>query len=345
MIRMEHLDIVLPGFCVRDVNLDVADGEFFALIGPTGSGKSLVLESVAGLVPQARGRITVAGRDVTALPPERRGVGIVYQDNALFPHLSVMENITYGLRYHRLAGDEAARRVEWLVDVLGLSRIRERGVCNLSGGEQQRVSLARALAVNPPVLLLDEPLSALDPNFREEIRALLKTLHAELGTTFFMVTHDFAEALFLAERVGVLRDGALEQVGPVRDVFCRPRTPFVAEFVGMKNVFEAHFAPGEAVFHGLRCPLPHPVADGCGHVALRPEDLVLSRDGGIPDHYVRYEGNVRTVCDLGFVYEVAVRCGSADFRALMDRRSLMESDIRSGDAVSVGFSAGAVHAF
>lgn len=345
MIRISDLNITFADFAVRDVNLDVADGEFFALIGPTGSGKSLVLESVAGLVPQAKGRIAVNGRDVTDLPPERRGVGIVYQDNALFPHMSVMQNITYGLRYHDVDRTEARRRVDWLVEMLGLTRIAGRGVCALSGGEQQRVCLARALAVNPRVLLLDEPLSALDPNFREEIRGLLRTLHRDLGTTFFMVTHDFSEALFLAQRVGVLRGGQLEQVGGAREVFCQPSTPFVAEFVGMKNVFPATFSKQEARFGGLCCPLPQVAEERCAHVALRPEDVAVTRGAALPDGYVSFPGTVRRVSDLGFMVELGVRCAEADFKALLDRRTLLESGIACGDAVNLGFAAQAVHTF
>ena len=200
MIELRDLRVDLPGFHLGEITLTVGRGEFFALMGPTGSGKTLILESVAGLVRADGGSILLNGRDVTSLPPERRGVGLVYQDHALFPHMTVTRNITYGRRYHGMDKAEGLRLARELMEILGLTRVADRKPANLSGGERQRTALARALACRPSVLLLDEPLSSLDPQFREDVRRNLADLHASAGTTFLMVTHDFVDALTLAGR-------------------------------------------------------------------------------------------------------------------------------------------------
>ena len=199
MIELKQLRIAVPGFEVRDIDLTIQKGEFFALLGPTGSGKTLILETIAGLMTARSGRILIEEQDVTHLPPERRNVGMVYQESALFPHLSVEKNIRYGLRYCR-SDRMDPRRLHGLVEQLEISHLLKRSVRNLSGGEKQRVALARALATRPSVLLLDEPLSALDSSFREDVRHALKELHRSLNTTFVLVTHDFTEALYLADR-------------------------------------------------------------------------------------------------------------------------------------------------
>ncbi len=233
MIRIENLCVRLPDFSLDRINLHVADGEFFILLGPTGAGKTVLLESVAGLVPVSSGRIHLNGRNVTHLCPEKRGVGIVYQDSALFPHLTVKDNIRYGLRYQKDSPDKAPMKFDPLVEALGIGHLLHRNATTLSGGEKQRVALARALIVAPALLLLDEPLSALDPNFREEIRDILKDLHRNTGVTILMVTHDFAEARYLAQHIAVINNGRLEQTGTVDAVFLKPATAFTARFVGM----------------------------------------------------------------------------------------------------------------
>jgi molybdate/tungstate transport system ATP-binding protein len=205
MIEIKDLFIKFPGFVLRDINLSIGDGEFFMLLGPTGAGKTLVLEAIAGIVPITGGQIVVKGRDITRLPPEHRGTSIVYQDYALFPHLSVLKNITYGLRYHKNDPKISEKRVTWLMEQLGLQSLAQRSIHNLSGGEKQRVALARALAVNPSVLLLDEPLSALDPNFREDIRELLKKLHQEVETTFLMWPNSWELRMFFMHHLKIKR--------------------------------------------------------------------------------------------------------------------------------------------
>ncbi|MBN2254899.1 MAG: ATP-binding cassette domain-containing protein, partial [Deltaproteobacteria bacterium] len=232
MIRVEDVNIRLGEFTLRDINLAIDENEFFVLMGPTGAGKTVLLEAIAGLIPLRSGTIRVRDKDVTKMPPEKRGVSIVYQDYALFPHLTVRENIEYGLHFHKVDRGEADKRLTRMVEILDLGHLLKRLPLNLSGGENQRVALARALMVNPRVLLLDEPLSALDPGFREEIRNRLKGLHQNSTVTFLMVTHDFADALSLAERATVMNNGVIEQTGSMSDIFQRPNSTFVADFVG-----------------------------------------------------------------------------------------------------------------
>jgi len=345
MIRLENLRIELDGFTLGDLSLAVRPGELFTLLGPTGAGKTLVLEAVAGVMPVTSGRILLGGRDVTRLPPERRGVGIVYQDYALFPHLSVIKNILYGLRYHDGDGADARRRVDGLVDRLGLGPLVNRSVTHLSGGEKQRTALARALAVRPEVLLLDEPLSALDPNFREEIRDVLKELHRELEVTVVLVTHDFAEALFLGERTALIRHGRLEQVGVTREVFRKPATPFAAEFVGMKNVFRASFDGDRARVGDLELRLESPPGDGASHVAARPEDVVVQPGPPLLEAPNLFEGRLVATMDRGAYREASVRVGEVVFKGTLSPKTLLEfSGMESGE-VHVHVPPPAIHAF
>lgn len=346
MIQVADLDLQLPGFALQDVSLQVEQGECFALLGPTGSGKSLILETVAGLVTPTRGSVRVDGRDVTKLPPEERNIGLVYQDHALFPHLSVEQNIRFGQRYKRMSRQRADERLAWLVSLLGLSRLLQRRTERLSGGEKQRVSLARALMVEPKVLLLDEPLSALDPAFREEVRNALKKLHQELGITFLLVTHDFSEALYLARRVAVIRQGRLEQVDMTPAVFQRPATPFVAQFVGMKNIFPASLQNGHCRFAGLECPVPPQARNvtGTGYAALRPEDARLVQEGEQPPAgWVRFPGVLRDVEHKGAHWEARVICGEGEFLVSLDKRALFDMGLAPQTRVEVAFPLDDLH--
>jgi molybdate/tungstate transport system ATP-binding protein len=345
MIRLESLRIELSGFTVHDIDLSIDDGEFFMLLGPTGAGKTLVLEAIAGISPITSGRILVKDRDITSLPPEARGIGIVYQDYALFPHLCVADNITYGLRYHRKEDIASEKWVQWLMDQLGLMSLAERSVKNLSGGERQRVALARALAVDPSVLLLDEPLSALDPNFREEIREVLKRLHREVGITFLMVTHDFAEALFLGERMAVIHQGRLEQTGPVVEIFQRPSTPFVAEFVGMKNIFPAVFDQGTALIEELALKVEAAPAKGHGHIAIRPEDIVIRKEA-ISDNGINLlEAKVLNIIQRGPYYEVSAKAGEIVFQTMLSKSNLIEMTVKEAKDVYLAIRTSDIHVF
>ena len=232
MIHIKNLSIRLPGFAIEKVSLTIEEGEFFILLGPTGAGKSLIIEALAGLIPIASGSLHLHGDEITHLPPEKRHLSIVYQDGALFPHLTVEANIAFGLRYMQKKGADPKKQVHHLMDRLGITHLRHRKPTTLSGGEKQRTALARALAIEPKILLLDEPLSALDPITRSEMVSLLKELHQERSMTCLMVTHDFSEAQLLGQSMAVIHDGRIEQSGPIHTLFHHPATPFVAQFLG-----------------------------------------------------------------------------------------------------------------
>ncbi|GBC59652.1 hypothetical protein DENIS_0593 [Desulfonema ishimotonii] len=341
MIQIENLSIRLPGFVLRDICLHVTPGEFFTLLGPTGAGKTLILDALVGIIPVTGGHILINGREVTGLPPERREIGIVYQDNALFPHLSVGENIRYGLRYRQKDRRKTGLNTDKLTEWLGIRHLSERSVLNLSGGEKQRVALARALATEPSVLLLDEPLSALDPNFRADIRDRLRRLHRETGVTVLMVTHDFTEAHFLARRTAILNRGRIEQTGPVREVFQRPVNPFVADFVGMKNIFPATLKRNVASVGTLRICLAAGATGDC--IAIRPEDIrVLPADSadGTENHF---PGEVTAVSSHGIYCDLCMQARDVHFRAILPYREVVASDLREGSRVTIAFDPADVH--
>ncbi|QNJ94817.1 ABC transporter ATP-binding protein [Mycolicibacterium fluoranthenivorans] len=220
---------------VEELDLSIADGEFFSLIGPSGCGKTTTLRMIAGLDQPTSGTIEVAGLDVTRTPPHRRPVNTVFQHYALFPHLDVQENVAFGLRERRMSNAEIRPRVDNILELVGLQQRKNHKPRLLSGGQQQRVALARALVLEPQVLVLDEPLGALDLKLRKSMQALLRQVQREVGITFIYVTHDQEEAFSMSTRVGVMNGGILEQVGPPRDVYQRPETLFVADFVGASN--------------------------------------------------------------------------------------------------------------
>ncbi len=227
---------------VRDVSLEVRPGEFLTLLGPSGCGKTTLLRLVAGFERPDTGRVLISGRDVTALPPYERPAKTVFQHYALFPHRTVAGNVAFGLETARRPRAEIAERVERALDMVRLPGLGGRGVHQLSGGQKQRVALARAVVMEPEVLLLDEPLSALDPKLRKEVQVEVKALHRRLGITFVFVTHDHDEALVLSDRVAVMNQGRLEQVGPPPELYDRPRTRFVADFLAVRNLLQATVA-------------------------------------------------------------------------------------------------------
>ena len=226
-----------PTPVVRDLSFAVPAGRFFTLLGPSGCGKSTVLKLIGGYVTPATGRIVVRGRDLTGLPPESRNAGMVFQNYALFPHLTARQNVAFGLEVRGRPRTERVRKVDAVLDRVGLTAAeRDRKPAGLSGGQQQRVALARALVIEPDLLLLDEPLANLDRQLREHLRDGLRTLQRDVGVTTVMVTHDQDEALAVSDEIGVMAGGTLAQVGSPVDVYRRPRTPFVARFLGAANL-------------------------------------------------------------------------------------------------------------
>jgi putative spermidine/putrescine transport system ATP-binding protein len=266
---------------LEPVTLAIARGETLVLLGPSGCGKTTMLRIIAGLeMPDAGGRVLFNENDVTGIPIEQRNVGMVFQSYALFPNMCVAENIGYGLKIRGIARPEREARVAELVKLTGIEGLERRRIDQLSGGQRQRVALARAVAVRPSVLLLDEPLTALDAALRERLRGELDRLLRMLGITTIYVTHDQAEAMVLGDRIVVMRKGAIAQIGEPRDIYFAPSSRFVAEFIGAANIVEGDYASGRLTLAGGTLALADGVAPGVVSAMIRPESIrIIAADG------------------------------------------------------------------
>ncbi|HET9293861.1 MAG TPA: ABC transporter ATP-binding protein [Gemmatimonadales bacterium] len=351
MIRLEGLTVRVGEFDLRDISFEVPTGGYGLIIGPTGSGKTTLLETVAGHNPVRAGRIGLHGEDVTDLPPERRGIGFVYQRYYLFPQLSVRENIRYGLVRGPLGPDVQRQRVSELAELLGISELLDRGISGLSGGETQRVALARALAPRPSILLLDEPFAAVDPTTRHMLRRELRALHERERITTLQVTHDFDEALRLGDLVAVLADGRIAQQGRPDEVFRYPNSAFVARFIGTGTVLSGtveRLAAGDGTPFAARFtsgPLSFEVIaerEGPAHAVLRPEDLLLSRDlqpTSARNHFAAVVRHVERLGPLTFVHLDAGRL----LTAAVTSASCDALGIAQGAGLIVTIKATAIH--
>jgi iron(III) transport system ATP-binding protein len=267
-----------------DINLEIRSGEFIFLLGPSGCGKTTLLRIIAGLEEPTGGKIVQGGLDVTRLPPSKRNIGIVFQSYALFPNLTVFQNIAYGLENRRESRQSIANRVDEMLALVGLDEYGDRYPTQLSGGQQQRVALARALAISPKVLLLDEPLSALDARVRANLRIEIAQLQRRLGVTTIMVSHDQEEALTMADRVVVMEKGKMVQLGEPEQIYHQPATPFVADFVGLMNFIPGKVAPGQdsrVEVGGLPLLLDQSILHAPGEpitLAIRPESVEIAQD-------------------------------------------------------------------
>ena len=391
-LQLRGLSVRLKEFHLSDIRLDVEPGEYFVVLGPTGAGKTVLLETIAGLFEPRDGRVLMDGRDITQVPPERRGIGFVYQDYVLFPHLKAGENIGFGLRLnhpswprslvrafgrlldqtthpHRLRSESARhhdvqRRVDEVSRLLSIDHLLHRRPDTLSGGEQQRVALARALVVEPLLLLLDEPLSALDPETRQSLQRELARVHRELGTTTLHVTHDFEEAVALGDRIAVVYEGEIVQVGTPEDIFRRPANEFVARFVGVRNVFAGHLQPGQprpaqpgatvapagqAVTHKtfvsgeLELEVDTDLT-GPAHASIRPEDIIISTEAIRSSARNHFEGPIVEIADRGTLIYITVEAPH-DITCIITRRSMEEMALQEGKEVHIAFKASAVHVF
>ena len=319
---------------VAGVTLDVPDGEFLVLLGPSGCGKTTTLRMIAGFIEPSEGAVRIGGADVTYLPPWRRNTGMVFQSYALFPHMTVAENVAFGLAMRRLPNAEIAARAQEALRLVRLGGFADRFPRQLSGGQQQRVALARVLAIRPDVLLLDEPLSNLDAKLREEVRIEIRELQRQLGLTTIMVTHDQEEALTVADRLVVMADGEIRQIGSQRDLYERPADRFVAGFVGRSTALQGRVtAPGQFQTSGgltLQC---RDGVSGAAALLLRPERLSLDAAQGMDN---RLPGKVEFVSYLGDVLELHVRLSPAD-RVVVQLPNRGVAPPAVGDAVEVGW--------
>jgi putative spermidine/putrescine transport system ATP-binding protein len=334
-----------PVHAVDGVQLSVVKGEFFALLGPSGCGKTTLLRVIAGIYPSDAGSVTLNGRDITRAPMHRRNMAMVFQSYALFPHLSAFDNVAFGLRARRLPRDEIRGRVAEALALVRLEALSARYPAQMSGGQQQRVALARALAVRPELLLLDEPLSNLDARLRDEMRVEIRDLQRRLGITTVLVTHDIGEAFTMSDRMGVMQDGKIVQIGRSEDIYNHPANRFVANFVGPTNelpLTDIEEEPGGwlgLLPAGLvvRLPAPSgPMGKGPGlRLILRPEALRINAGAGATTN--RYDAEIEDVVFLGAGTECRLRIGA--LRLLATLPTALGAKLRPGDKVTVGWNA------
>jgi len=325
-VRMEGLSrrygavVALDGF-----DLTVQAGELVALLGPSGCGKTTTLRLLAGLEDADAGTITVGGSDVTGLPASKRDMGMVFQAYSLFPHMTVRQNVSFGLRLRRVGSAQRDRRALEMLELVGLSSQADRYPHQISGGQQQRVALARALAIEPQVLLLDEPLSALDAKVRAQLRDEIRRIQLDVGITTLFVTHDQEEALAIADRVGVMREGHIEQLAPPVDVYSRPSTSFVAEFVGLTNRLPGTVSGSTVTVRGRDLPLVDLSTPGGTVTALvRPEAVTLAPDSGGPASSGPLTGTVIASTFLGATSRVTVDLGDLTIMAQLSTADAAE---------------------
>ena len=317
------------------VALDVARGETLVFLGPSGCGKTTLLRIIAGLEqPDAGGRVLFNGADVTAVPIERRNVGMVFQSYALFPNMNVADNIGYGMKIRGVDRAERRARIAELVALTGIEGLENRRIDQLSGGQRQRVALARAVAVRPSVLLLDEPLTALDAGLRERLRGELDRLLRMLGITTVYVTHDQAEAMALGDRVVVMRNGAIAQIGRPRDIYFAPANRFVAEFIGAANILEGDYADGVLNLSGGKLPVDCGAPAGAVFAIIRPESI-----GVVAPDQAALCGRVDSVSFIGARQRLSVS-GAVDKAVLVDAPNAIE--IKAGDRIGLRIDPGAV---
>jgi molybdopterin-binding protein len=345
MIRLDGVTATVGTFALRDISFEIDRGTYGVVIGPAGSGKTTLLETIAGIVPAVSGGVSLRGTDVTRQAPELRRVGIVYQHAYLFPHLSVAENVGYGTDDKRRA-DEMAERFR-------LEPLLQRDVRSLSGGERQLVALARALATNPDVLLLDEPFAALDPRTRILVRRQVRALHAERGMTVLHVTHDFNEAGRLGHRVVLLEQGRVLQVGSPDEVFRRPASSAVAEFIGAENVVPGRvrgvesgagddrvveFTSGALVLHAVS-----DVPEGEAHAVIRADEIALSPERRESSMRNQLDARVVEIVPSGVLTHVTLEAGGVELVAVITTNSAEELALVPGRSVVAALKATAVH--
>ncbi|POR51761.1 ABC transporter ATP-binding protein [Bosea psychrotolerans] len=323
---------------VDDVTIDIADGEFLVLLGPSGCGKTTTLRMVAGFVPPSSGKLSIGERNVTALPPWKRNCGLVFQSYALFPHMTVAENVAFGLEMRKVAQAERSMRVAEALRLVQLTGFDGRYPRQLSGGQQQRVALARALAMEPDVLLLDEPLSNLDAKLRQEVRVEIRDLQRKLGLTTIMVTHDQEEALTMADRLVVMEKGQVRQIGTQRELYEKPADRFVAGFIGRSAFLDGEIA-GNGRFRtkgGLDIACAAATGMGSATLALRPERIAVGGEAqGCPNHY---EAKVEHASYLGALLDIHVSLSEHDRMLLQIPNRAGVAEPKPGETITIGWA-------
>ena len=345
MMEVSDLTIKLGEFELESINLSVEEGEYFCILGPTGSGKTILLESIAGIYKPDLGSILINNYDVTGLLPKDRNISMVYQDFMLFPNMNIRENIGFGLKYKGFDKSEIVDKVERTAELLGISHLLDRHPSTLSGGEKQRTAIARAIITEPDLLLLDEPLSALDSGTKSRLRQELLRIHQLKKTTTIHVTHSFEEAFALADRIAIMHGGKIHQIGTPDEVFRKPNSAFVADFVGVENLFHGTSVIrddlAEIWVNGLTI-ISSTLKSGDVSVSIRPEDILLSKNpidssaqnsfSGVLTEITRMKSTINLVIDSGI-----------PFRVVLTKRAYDDMGLYPGSWVYLTFKASATH--
>jgi ABC-type Fe3+/spermidine/putrescine transport system ATPase subunit len=348
MIKIKDLTVLLPGFALRGINLNLEKGDYFILVGPSASGKTVLLETIAGLHNVTSGQIWIDDREITSLESEKRNVGIVYQDCALFPHLTVKENIVFGLKVRHKDSAHIARELNRIVKLLDIEQLLPRKPVHLSGGEKQKVALARALMPNPEILLLDEPLVALDPQSKENLRQELTILHGQLGVTILHVTHDFEEAVIMGKHIAVIGDGTIKQVGLPDQIFSHPNSEFVARFTMAENVFPGiarKNSSGSATFvvEGASLVTETDMVGPC-LAAIRPENILISTTRPADIYANVYMGVISRIVNKGSIVNITVNLPPAMI-CLLTRHTFDQMNLNTGQSIYLTVLPASVHLF
>jgi ABC-type sugar transport system ATPase subunit len=348
MLEVKDLCVQMGKFFLKNVNLEVRDGEYFVLLGPTGSGKSVLLESIAGLTSITSGEVWINGKDVTDLNLEKRKIGFAFQDYALYRHLSVRDNISFGLMWKNQKQKDIDKAVDKAVELLHLENLLDKRSWTLSGGESQKIALARAISVKPDLLILDEPLSAVDAETKEDYERELRELHDHLGLTTIHVTHSFEEAVALGDRIAVIMDGEILQVGTPEEIFLYTQSEKLARFLMTRNVFAGEItldANGSKVFsiNGTRIVVNSEL-EGKAHISVRPENILLSRGPVDSPGNNCIEGTITRIIDRGTITHIKVDV-PPEFTCLALRRSLKELGLSENDRIFLTFEVSDVNVF
>jgi len=341
MLELRGISKRMAGFSLRDVSFGVEQGDYFILLGESGAGKSMILETIAGLVAPDSGTILLNGKDITSEKIQNRTIGMVFQDHAIFPHLTVEGNIAYSLHGADIPKEEKKRRVKAIASELGIRELLKRRPGTLSGGELQRVSLGRTLIQHPSVLLLDEPLSSLDTRLKSDLRRLLRSINRN-GQTIVHVTHDYEEAISLATRIAVINQGTIIQTGTPSEVFSHPKSEFVANFIGLKNFFKVTLVRDQDVTYAclsdqFRVITDTGLSSGEGFILIREEEIQISlgeAETGLINHF---NGRIVEIVQNSRGVDVTIDAGF-ELHALITRESLSKLDLETGTACWVHFN-------
>lgn len=344
MLRVEDLSKSWKNFSLKGINFEIQSGEYFVVLGPNGAGKTLLLETIAGIFKPDSGRILLNGEDITGKPPEKRNIAYIPQNYGLFYHMKVFDNIAYGLRVRKFDREEIKKQVEEVADFLDIGHLLDRRVKNLSGGEKQRVAIARAMVVRPQLILLDEPFSNIDLSLKNKLLREMKRWKKDFNFTAIHVTHSFDEALSLGDKMGIMMNGKMEQVGEVREVFSKPKTEGIARFLGYENILEG-YAEGKILYvENIKIELPQEFY-GRIRVMISPQNILISKSMISSSARNNFKAIVEDFEDLGALIKLKLRLNGIRLSAHLTKASFVDMGIKEGEEIYASFKSTAIHVF